>query len=88
VVEVVAANDSTLVFTDNMSDPSAYPVTADLKVINLTQETTPRVVEEKVLDGHSFYLSPDRKLATFVRSGVERDPALPESKGIFVREIK
>lgn len=88
VVEVVAANDSTLVFTDNMSDPNAYPVTADLKVINLEQEMTPRVVEEKVLDGHSFYLSQDRKLVTFVRSGVDLDPEAAESKGIFVREVK
>jgi hypothetical protein len=88
VVEVVAANDSTLVFTDNMSDPNAYPVTADLKVINLQQEMTPRVVEEKVLDGHSFYLSPDRTLVTFVRSGVDLDPEAVESKGIFVGEIK
>jgi hypothetical protein len=88
VVEVAAANDSTLVFSDNMSDPNAYPITADLKVLNLAQETTPRVVEEKVLDGRSFYLSPDRKLVTYVRSGVDLDPMAADSKGIFVREIK
>lgn len=88
VVEVAAGNDSTLVFTDNMSDPNAYPITSDLKVINLAQETTPRVVEEKVLDGKSFYLSPDRSLVTFVRSGVDLDPEAADSKGIFVREIK
>lgn len=88
VVEVVAANDSTLVFTDNSSDPEVYPIVADLKVVNLAQETEPRLVEEKVLDGHNFHVSADGTKVVYVRSGVDRDVDLPESKGLFTREIK
>ncbi len=88
VIEVVAANGSTLVFTDNSSDPAVYPLVADLKVINLAEELTPRMVEEQVLDGHNFHLSADRAQVVYVRSGLDRDAALPESAGVFVREIK
>jgi hypothetical protein len=88
VVEVAAAADSTLVFSDNSSDPDAYPVVADLKVINLAAETAPRVVEEKILNGTNFYVSADGARVVFVRSGVDRDPEAAESKGVFSREIK
>lgn len=88
VVEVVAANESTLVFTDNSSDPDVYPIVADLKVINLAEETEPRVVEEKVLDGKNFYVDAGGTKVAYVRSGVDRDPELPESKGLFARELK
>lgn len=88
VVEVVAANDSTLVFTDNSSNPEVYPIVADLKVVNLAQETEPRLVEKNVLDGHNFHVSADGTKVVYVRSGLDRDVELPESKGLFTREIK
>jgi hypothetical protein len=88
VTEVVAANASTLVFTDNASDPDQYPIVADLKVLNLAQESEPRVVEEKILDPRSFHLDASREHVVFVRSGVDRDPQAEDSKGVFVREIR
>jgi hypothetical protein len=88
VVEVVAARESTLVFTDNSSDPSVYPIVADLKTINLAEETEPRIVEEKILDGKNFYLNAEGTKVAYVRSSVDRDPEATDSKGLFIREIK
>jgi hypothetical protein len=88
VVEVVAASESTLVFTDNASDPSVYPIVADLKVLNLAQETEPRLIEEKIIDGKSFYLGADGTKVAYARSGVDRDPEASDSKGLFMRELK
>jgi hypothetical protein len=88
VVEVVAASESTLVFTNNSSDPNAYPIVADLMVINLDEETEPRVVEEKILDGKNFHVDAEGTKVAYVRSGVDRDPELADSKGLFVREVK
>jgi hypothetical protein len=88
VVEVVAARESTLVFTDNSSDPSVYPIVADLKAINLAEETEPRSVEEKIIDGKNFHLNADGTKVAYVRSGVDRDPEATDSKGLFIREIK
>jgi hypothetical protein len=88
VVEVVAAKDSTLVFTDNSSNPDVYPIVADLRVINLARETEARVVEKNVLDGHNFHVSADGTKVVYVRSGLDRDPEAPDSKGLFAREIE
>lgn len=88
VVEVVAANESTLVFTDNSSDPDVYPIVADLKVINLARETEARLVEKNVLDGHNFHVSADGTKVVYVRSGLDRDPEAADSKGLFTREIR
>jgi hypothetical protein len=59
-----------------------------LKVINLAQETEPRIVEQKVLDGKNFYLDVDGTKVAYVRSGVERDPEAPDGKGLFVRDVR
>ena len=88
VLEVVAANGSTLVFSDNPSDPEQYPVVADLKLINLEHETEPRLVEEQILDGRNFRLDQARERVIYVRSGVDRDPEDEASKGLFAREIR
>jgi hypothetical protein len=87
VSEVVAANGSTLVFTDNPSDPDQYPLVADLKVLNLAQETEPRTVEERILSTRNFYLDAAREHVIYTRSGVDRDVEAEDSKGVFVREV-
>lgn len=88
VVEVVAAAENTLVFTDNSSDPSVYPIVADLKVLNLAEETEPRIVEERITDGKNFHLNADGTRVTYARSGLDRDPEASDSKGLFTREVK
>ena len=88
VVEVLAAYDSTIVFTDNSSDPEQYPVVADLKLIDVASETEPTLLEEKILEGRSFVLDSSREHVVYVRSGVDRDVEDAERDGLFVRSIR
>jgi hypothetical protein len=88
VVEVVAASGSTLVFTDSSSDPNLYPVVMDLKTIDLATETEPRLIEAKILDGHSFQLDQTRENVIYVRSGLDSDASAAEGQGLFVRSIR
>jgi len=88
VVDVLAASESTLVFTDNSSDPELYPVLTDLKVIDLATDSAPRLVEAKILDGRSFQLDPSGTKVLYVRSGVDRDPAVAGRDGLFFQLIR
>jgi hypothetical protein len=88
VTEAVAAFDSTLVFSDNASDPELYPSVADLKVIDLAVETSPRVIEEKLLGSRNFYLDAEGEKVIYVRSGVDRDAAAAERDGVFFRALR
>jgi hypothetical protein len=83
VVEAAAGKGSLLVFTDNASDPSKYPVVADLKVLDLGHETDPRLIEAKVLDGKNFELDASGTVASYVRSGIGRDPGDATHDGVF-----
>jgi len=87
VAEAAAGKGSTIVFADNSSDPEQYPIVADLKVIDLSTETEPQMIEEMVLNGKSFQLDADRGKAVFVRSGVDRDAEAADSQGVFFRTL-
>jgi hypothetical protein len=88
VVDVLAAYDSTIVFTDNQSDPEAYPVVSDLKIIDVAVETEPRLVEEKVLEARAFQVNPDEDKLIYVRSGVDREAMSDERDGLFYRALR
>jgi hypothetical protein len=88
VVEAEAAGGSTLVFSDNPSDPDQYPVVADLKIIDLGLEQEPRLIDEKILDGHKFAVDAAGKNVVFTRSGIERDVAAPDHDGVFVQRLE
>lgn len=88
VVEAAAGEGSLLVFTDNPSDPDQYPVVADLKIMDLSSEDEPRVVEPKVLDGKSFQLNSDGTVVSYVRSGVDRDSEEADYQGVFSVNIR
>jgi hypothetical protein len=85
---VVAARGSTIVFSDNRSDPTKYPIVADLKAVDVASDGAPTVIETKIMDGRSFYVSPDLGSVVYVRSGVDRDAADPASQGVFVRSLR
>ena len=85
---VVAAEGSTIIFSDNRSDPTKYPIVADLKAVDVASDRAPTVIETKIMDGRSFYVSPDLGSVVYVRSGVDRDPADPASQGVFVRPVR
>jgi hypothetical protein len=88
VVEAEAAAGSTLVFTDNQSDPEQYPVVADLKLIDLGSEQEPRLIEEKILDGHKFAVDATGQNIVYTRSGVDRDAAADDHDGVFVQRLE
>jgi hypothetical protein len=87
VVEVAAGAGSTLVFTDNSSDPSVYPVVTDLNVVDLASGTKPVLVEAKVLDGKNFQVDASGTSIAYVRSGVDRDEGASARSGLFFRTM-
>jgi hypothetical protein len=87
VVEVAAGAGSTLVFTDNSSDPSVYPVVTDLNVVDLASGTKPVLVEAKVLDGKNFQVDASGTSIAYVRSGVDRDEGASARNGLFFRTM-
>lgn len=86
VADAVAAHDGMVVFTDGSSDPNQYPITADLKVVNLATAEPPVLVESKILEGRNFQLDVTGTRVIYVRSGIDRD-ASPEREGLFVRTL-
>jgi hypothetical protein len=88
VLEVVAANESRLVFTDNSSDPEQYPVVADLKVVDLATDAEPWLIEAKILEGRGFQLDRAREKVVYVRSGVDRDASAGDQQGLFFRRVR
>ncbi|HKY35393.1 MAG TPA: hypothetical protein VJN18_05600 [Polyangiaceae bacterium] len=88
VLEVVALEGSTVLLTDNASDPEQYPFVADLKLMDLAVEKEPRLVEEKVLEPRTFQVSAEKTDVIYVRSGIDRDPADADSSGLFWRSIE
>jgi hypothetical protein len=86
VAEAVAAHDAVIVFTDGSSDPNQYPITSDLKVVDLATSEPPALVESKILEGRNFQLDTTGTRVLYVRSGIDRD-ASPERDGLFVRTI-
>jgi hypothetical protein len=88
VVEAEAAGGSALVFTDNQSDPDQYPVVADLKIIDLGREQEPRLIEEKILDGHKFGVDGSGQNIVYTRSGVDRDVESEDHDGVLVQRLE
>jgi hypothetical protein len=88
VIEAEAAGGSSLVFSDNPSDPQQYPVVADLKIIDLGREQEPRLIEEKILDGHKFAVDAGGQSIVYTRSGVDRDVAADQHDGVFVQRLE
>ena len=88
VVEVAAAYGATIVFTENASDPTMYPIVSDLAMIDLENDTEPRVLEEKILDARSFAFTDSSSKVVYARSGIDREPDDTERDGLFVISIR
>jgi hypothetical protein len=84
---VLASPGSKVVFSDNRSDPEKYPIVADLKVVDPAGDAPPALIEAQIIDGRSFYLSPGTEYVVYVRSGLERDPEDPSTRGVFVQSL-
>ena len=85
---VLAAGNGKIVFTDRRSDPAKYPIVADLNVLDASIDGPRHLLEPQILDGRSFFADPETGLVTYVRSGLYRDPADPESQGVFVQSVR
>jgi hypothetical protein len=88
VVEALAAADSLIVFTDSSSDPDLYPIVTDLKVIDVAADTSPRLIEAKIVEGRTFQLDTAKEQVIYVRSGIDRDPAAPDQVGVFAQRLR
>jgi hypothetical protein len=86
VVDVVAAHDSTIVFTDGSSDPDVYPVVTDLKLLDVATSSIPALIEPKIAEGRTFQLDASGSHVVYVRSGVDRD-ASAAREGLFVQAV-
>jgi hypothetical protein len=86
VLEAVAARGASIVYSSNPSDPSVYPVVADLNIVDVDWGE-PALIEGGVTDARNFRLDAARERVVYVRSGVGLDPEDPASQGLFWREL-
>ena len=87
VYDVMAFEGSKVLYTNNRSEPGTWPVTADMHVMNVATGET-KLVEERVGDGKTFFLTPEGDQVLYVRSGVLQDGSVnAEDQGIFLRSL-
>ncbi len=86
VVSALAASASKIVFADARSDTSLYPITASVSVLDLAGTSAPQVLQTKVLDSGSFYVTPSGDHVVYVRSGVAADAGAGQ-EGLYIQAI-
>jgi hypothetical protein len=64
----LAAFGSAVLFTDNRSDPTAYPVLADMKVLNAANYTA-HALEAGIVDGRTIQIRSDKTVVVYQRDG-------------------
>lgn len=85
VDNAVAGHRSRVVFSDGRSDPSVYPVTGDLKSMDLARpDEPPFVFRAGVLDGRTVQITPDRSHVVYA---VPRTESAPGDEGIWIQGI-
>jgi hypothetical protein len=84
VIEAAAARAGRIVFTDDSSDPSRYPVLADLKFVDPNASGAPRLLEAAVVDGKSFQVDASGTHVVYVRSAIAGDAGTARMGGLFV----
>lgn len=87
VLDALAAHGNGIVFSDNASDPSVYPNTADLKWVNPGSSSNPVLIEASIMDAKNFQVDSTGAQVIYTRSGVDRDPSDPEHTGLYVCEL-
>ena len=87
--DVIAASGDVIVFTDNHSPVDQYPPIADLKIVDLASDQEPVLVDERVLDGKSHFLSEDKTTLVYTRSGVNPDLTVnAEAQAVITRSLR
>jgi hypothetical protein len=87
VVEAAATDQGSIVFTDNASDPTRYPVVADLRRIDLNAAgNAPELLAAKTVDGKSFQVDASGTYVVYVGAAIDAD-AGARTGGLFVQSL-
>jgi hypothetical protein len=78
----IAGHGSRIVYSDNRSDPSTYPITADLKVIDPRYGGEPLLLQARTTDGRAFHVSADGTRLVYVMPPAPGTPA-----GVYAQDI-
>jgi hypothetical protein len=87
VDNAVAATKGKVVFSDKRTDPNVYPVTSDLKVINLAKDGAPVVMHDKVFDGRTVQITPNKKQVVYSVPRLAETPEAVAQEGIWIQGI-
>jgi hypothetical protein len=80
----VAARDSLIVFSSNRSDPTVYPIVAELKVVDASTADPETLLRATIIDGRSFYLTPDKQAVIYSRP---RDGQDASTDGLWIHPL-
>ena len=86
VVSASAAAESKVIVADNRSDPSLYPITARVSVIDLARGVAPQVLQTKVLDSGSFLVNHAGDHVVYVLSSTDPEAGAGQG-GIYLQAI-
>jgi hypothetical protein len=80
---VTRAGSSMIVFSDGR-DTTNYPVVAALKVLDAASGLPPAVLRAAVIDGRSFYVTPDQQAVVYARPRAGQDTS---TDGIWIHPL-
>ena len=82
----VAARGSLIVLSDGRSDPAQYPIVAQLKLLDASSGAAATLLEARVFDGRSFYVTADGRAVVYSRP---RDAAAPPAdvEGLWLHPL-
>jgi len=69
VQTAVAAGGSRLLFTDHVSGPNTYPITADLELVDARLDAPPIRIATTIVGAGAFYLTPAVDAVCYARTG-------------------
>ena len=85
VDSVLASKGSQIVFSDNRSDPSVYPITTDLNRVDLGGDGAKVQLAATITDGRAFQITPDGKAVVYVMPNAGADAAVQE--GVWTQAL-
>jgi len=83
---VAAARDALLVFSDARGNPDQYPILADLKLLNAEGAEPPSLLQARIVDGRSFYVTADGQSVVYARPADAQDPS-SDVEGLWLHPL-
>jgi hypothetical protein len=81
-----AATGSKVLFADNRSDTSMYPITANVSVVDMARGGTPQLLQTNVLNAGSFVVNSAGDHFVYVRSLLDPDAGAGQ-EGLYLQAI-